>query len=202
MASAPQTTVAVHCQPGGEATASGIGDNAQRASPISSQDGDKAPDGEQRTAGPDDLALSLRPATGEPVATAPEWCWRSYPGHPAQVAGVRTFLAGVLADCPAAEDVILMADELASNAVQHSNSRAPGGTFGLRVLARRGESVRVEVADAGGRWARPGCADQVTDGYTLGGRGLRIVEALAVAWGVNGDESGRTVWFTAGWDAR
>jgi anti-sigma regulatory factor (Ser/Thr protein kinase) len=108
----------------------------------------------------------------------------------------------MLADCPSAEDVILMADELASNAVQHSNSRASGGTFGLRVLVRRGESVRVEVADAGGRWARPGLAGGATDGNTLGGRGLRIVEVLAVAWGVKGDETGRTVWFTAGWDAR
>lgn len=202
MASAPQPTVAVHCQPAGGSTASGIGDDAQGAWPKPGRDGEEAPGGGHRTAGTDDLALFLRPSTGEPASTAPECCRRSYPGRPDQVAGVRAFLAEMFADCPAAEDVILMADELASNAVQHSNSRAPGGTFGLRVLVRRGESVRVEVADAGGRWARPGFADRAADGSTLGGRGLRIVEVLAVAWGVKGDETGRTVWFTAGWDAR
>jgi hypothetical protein len=30
-------------------------------------------------------------------------------------------------------------------------------------------------------------------------RGLRIVDALADAWGVSGDVIGRTVWFRAGW---
>ena len=120
---------------------------------------------------------------------------------------MRAFLAGVLADCPVVEDVTLMADELVSNAVLHSDSRKPGGTFELRVKVRRGESVRVEVADAGGPWAGPrsgdysGC-DGAPDGYGSGGRGLRIVEVLAAAWGVSGDETGRTVWFTAVWDAK
>jgi serine/threonine-protein kinase RsbW len=202
MASAPQPTVTMHCQPGRGSTASGISDNAQAASPVSGQDGGEAMGGGQRTAEAADQALFLRPSAGEPVSTRSQWWWRRYPGRPDQVAGVRAFLAETLADCPAVEDVILMADELASNAVQHSNSRAPGATFGLRVLVHRGQSVRVEVVDAGGRWTRPGRADRAGDGYPHGGRGLRIVEALAVAWGVKGDETGRTVWFTVGWDAR
>jgi len=120
---------------------------------------------------------------------------------------VRAFLAGVLAGCPAAADVVLMADELVSNAVQHSDSREPGGTFGVRVQVRNGESVQVEVTDAGGRWASPGSnyepgRDSATDGYQSGGRGLHIVGALAATWGVRGDETGRTVWFVADWDAR
>jgi serine/threonine-protein kinase RsbW len=102
--------------------------------------------------------------------------------------------------------VVLMADELVSNAVQHSDSREPGGTFRVRVQVRHGESVRVEVADGGGTWARPGTDDEsgcdsAADGCRSGGRGLRIVAALAVAWGVSGDETGRAVWSIASWDA-
>jgi len=128
------------------------------------------------------------------------------------VARVRALLAQELAGCPAVDDVILMADELVSNAVLHSNSGRPGGTFGLRVLARPRESVRVEVTDAGGAWARSGRAGDFSSqdapgsfspggGCLTGGRGLRIVEALAAAWGVSGDENGRTVWFTLAWAA-
>ena len=79
--------------------------------------------------------------------------WRSYPARPDQVARVRALLAGMLGDCPAAADVILMADELVTNAVLHSRSHEPGGTFRLRILISDGDSVRIEVADAGGEWA-------------------------------------------------
>jgi anti-sigma regulatory factor (Ser/Thr protein kinase) len=100
-----------------------------------------------------------------------------------------------------------MADELVSNAVQHSDSREPGGTFGVRVQVRADESVQVEVADAGGSWASPGSShepgpDTATDDCQSGGRGLHIVGALAATWGVSGDETGRTVWFVADWGPR
>jgi anti-sigma regulatory factor (Ser/Thr protein kinase) len=125
--------------------------------------------------------------------------WRSYPARPDQVARVRALLAGMLGDCPAAADVILMADELVTNAVLHSRSHEPGGTFRLRILISDGDSVRIEVADAGGEWASPGGRNGAIDGSGLGGRGLCIVAALAASWGVEGDETGRTAWFTVGW---
>jgi serine/threonine-protein kinase RsbW len=138
------------------------------------------------------------PAEGT-FATSPEQGWRSYPARPDQAAGMRAFLRAALADCPAVDDVVLMADELVSNAIQHSKSGEPGGMFRLRLTARRKTSVRVEVADSGGRWAPDG--EPFTDGDRLRGRGLRIVGALAATWGVHGDENGRTVWFAADWDA-
>jgi serine/threonine-protein kinase RsbW len=125
--------------------------------------------------------------------------WRSYPARPDQVARVRALLAVMLGDCPAAADVILMADELVTNAVLHSKSHEPDGMFRLHILISEGHSVRVEVADAGGEWASPGGRNGVIDDSSLGGRGLCIVAALASAWGVLGNEAGRTVWFTVGW---
>jgi serine/threonine-protein kinase RsbW len=125
--------------------------------------------------------------------------WLSYPARPDQIAMVRALLAGMLGDCPAAADVILVADELVTNAVLHSRSHEPGGTFRLRILISDGDSVRIEVADAGGEWMSQSVRNGAIEGCDLGGRGLRIVAALAAAWGVLGDETGRTVWFTVGW---
>ncbi len=76
---------------------------------------------------------------------------------------------------------------LATNALAHSAS-GRGGTFTVTVFHRSGD-VRVEVADQGGLWL-PGTA-----GDEVHGRGLVIVSSLARAWGITGDESGRTVWF-------
>jgi len=60
----------------------------------------------------------------------------------------------VLAGCPAADDVILCASELATNSVLHSCSGLPGGTFTLRVTISQG-FVRINVEDDGGPWTRP-----------------------------------------------
>jgi len=206
MGSAPQTAAALIRQPAGGSPASGAGDTGDGVVlPASVRDGDR-PSEQHGTAKADDPALSLSRSGGTSGSAPPEAWWRLFPGRPDQLAGVRAFLASALADCPAVADVILMADELASNAVLHSNSREPGGTFGLRVLVRQRESVRIEVSDAGGKWARPDRADHagcdgVTDSYRTGGRGLLIVSELAAAWGVTGHDAGRTVWFTAAWKA-
>lgn len=51
--------------------------------------------------------------------------------------------------CPAADDLVLIASELAGNAVLHSQSR--GEFFTVRCQAHPGH-VRVEVEDLGGPW--------------------------------------------------
>ncbi|MFG2426330.1 ATP-binding protein [Streptomyces sp. NPDC048590] len=80
--------------------------------------------------------------------------------------------------------------ELTSNAVLHG--RVPGRDFALR-LTYDGvrEVVRVEVADT--HDARPVLGRPADD--TDGGRGLMLVDAFAVRWGVR-DRSGpgKTVW--------
>ncbi len=134
-------------------------------------------------------------------------CSRSYPGRADQVPQVRAFLARVLDGCPAADDAVLMADELAANAVLHSRSGEPGGMFTVRVEVRDGIWVRVGVLDEGGptppRLRTDGSDSGSEDaGGGGGGQGLRIVSALSGAWGVTGDVSARTVWFRLGWGHR
>jgi anti-sigma regulatory factor (Ser/Thr protein kinase) len=110
-----------------------------------------------------------------------------FPGTGEHIAGVRQRLRAVLAACPAADDAVLLASELATNALVHSAS-GHGGSL-IVTVSHREADVRVEVADQGGPWA-PALTD---DG--LHGRGLQIVASLARAWGISGDETGRVAWF-------
>ena len=159
--------------------------------------------------------VDARRVTGLP----PGMCRRSFPGRPDQVPQVRAFVTQVLTGCPAAGEVVLMADELAANAVLHSRSGEPGGLFTVQVEMCDGQWVRVAVTDEGGPTPprlrgdghdSAGPAGHASTGNWVngdlqggeadaGGRGLRIVAALAGAWGVSGDVVGRTVWFRTGW---
>jgi hypothetical protein len=79
------------------------------------------------------------------------------------------------------------ASELAANATQHSRSRLPGGTFTVRVAIGPGHHARIEVRDTGGPW------NQGMIGPTRH-HGLDIVRAVADEWGIDGDQTGRTIW--------
>jgi len=69
--------------------------------------------------------------------------------------------------------VVLIASELASNAVLHSRSRSDIFAVGCQVFPHH---VRIEVADLGGQWRRLG-----PDGRP---HGLDIVASLATGWGI------------------
>jgi anti-anti-sigma factor len=80
----------------------------------------------------------------------------------------------------------LLADELVTNAVVHARS-----PLRLR-LELHGDLLHVAVHDRSQRRLRP-----VPDAPELeGGRGLRLVERLATAWGVRQHADGKTVWCT------
>ena len=148
---------------------------------------------------------SPAPPGGPPRAAAnppgpARTCTRCYPGQASQVRQVRAFLARMLEGCPAASDAVLLADELAANAVQHSRSGRPGGIFTVTAHICPGHWVRVEIADEGGPGVphlRGGGDGGTGDG--TGGRGLQIVRALSGGWGVAGHVPGRTVWFVLPW---
>jgi len=96
------------------------------------------------------------------------------------VSQARCFLASLLVGSPAVSDALVCLSELATNAIQHSNSRRPGGTFTVRVSLHPG-CLRVEVEDEGGPWLPRHHGDR------QGGRGLQIVSALATGWHISGD---------------
>ena len=133
-------------------------------------------------------------AAAEAVGNAIRACV-TLPCEARQVRAVREFVGEMLGDFPCAEIPVLLASELASNSVLHSSSRL-GGTITVTVLGVSNETVRVEVADAGGlsvpllRSGPAGCAEN--------GRGLHLVGSLSVRWGYRIEPDGGLVtWFEA-----
>jgi anti-sigma regulatory factor (Ser/Thr protein kinase) len=110
----------------------------------------------------------------------------TYPGTAEQIRVVRADLRVLLDDCPIADDVILCASELATNAAIHSRSRLPGGTLTVRASVSPEYHVLIEVEDNGGPWT-PAIPEPI-------GNGLDIVRALANDWGIAGDDTVRTIW--------
>jgi PAS domain S-box-containing protein len=129
------------------------------------------------------------PADGTATAT------RRFPASGLSVRRARQFLLEQLgADCHEGSDLLaLMLSELATNSVQHADTE-----FDVEI------AVTEEV---GGRWVRVSVSDEAPGFPTPQepapdaphGRGLRIVESLADAWGieVRRDRPGKTVWFTS-----
>jgi anti-sigma regulatory factor (Ser/Thr protein kinase) len=110
-------------------------------------------------------------------------------GVPASVSAARRFVADELPGCPRADDLILAASELASNAVCHSAS-GEGGRFTLRVRTVP-RWARVEVTDAG---------PAVLPSAQRNGWGLRIVGEVTDRSGATIRSDGRrTGWAEVTW---
>jgi len=120
---------------------------------------------------------------------------QSYRGMADQVRRVRADLALIVAGCPVADALVLLASELATNAILHSHSGHPDGTFTVRATLYPGYYAWVEVVDQGGPWIN----DEYDDEH---GRGLSIVAAIAGDdnWGVEAELASRVVWFRLDWD--
>ena len=85
----------------------------------------------------------------------------------------------------AADRAELLVSELATNAILHAGS-------GMRLTVwRYDHRLRIEVRDDDPTRPHPVTPDPLTPG----GRGMLLVDALAVEWGVNGNVRGKTVWF-------
>jgi len=87
-----------------------------------------------------------------------------------------------LSNAPLAADVGLVASELVSNVVVHTDN-------GGRIDAWDTDPVRVEVRDHNPRLPAP-----PPDHDGVGGRGLRIVEGIADRWGATPARDGKLVW--------
>lgn len=119
---------------------------------------------------------------------------RAYPGTADQPGRIRADLTDIAGECPVRDELVLLASELAANAILHSKSGRPGRTFTVRAVLYPGNYAWVEVIDQGGAWTagRPGNEH---------GRGLAIVATIAGDgnWGFAGDSSSRIAWFRLDW---
>jgi two-component sensor histidine kinase len=131
-------------------------------------------------------AQALRDQTE--TATEPgTWYQRTFRGRIDQVRQVRRDIARHLAENPdAADDAVLIASELAANAITHSASA--GEFFTIRCEVHTGY-IWVECEDLGGPWRSQSPDDRP--------HGLNIVQALAGPdnWGTETTSDGdRIVW--------
>jgi serine/threonine-protein kinase RsbW len=146
-------------------------------------------------------SLDHRPITlASTIVTAEEriLARRTFRGVPEQVRVARGWLTQIVDGFAAVDEVLLACSELVANAIMHSESGRPGGYFTVR-LAIRADIVRVEVLDEGGPWpgghGRSGFSGgQAEEDASQCGRGLAIVAAITDAWGIAGDQDGRTAW--------
>jgi len=106
---------------------------------------------------------------------------------PKSVSEARRFVVEQTYDLPRAirDALELCVSELAANCVMHAVS-----DFSVTVIRTGG--VRIEVTDVGSGSVEP----RAVSDREIRGRGLRIVEALADAWGVRPADQlpGKTVW--------
>jgi histidine kinase-like protein len=115
----------------------------------------------------------------------------TFHGRAEEAGRVRREITGYLGDCPVTCDLVLIAAELAANAVLHTQSR--GQFFRVR-CELAASSARIEVEDLGGPWRARKHDDRP--------HGLDVVEALTGpgGWGseVTADQS-RVVWAQLAW---
>ncbi|CAL9605112.1 hypothetical protein SUDANB121_05531 [Nocardiopsis dassonvillei] len=147
-----------------------------------------------------------------PNACRPHYKVRSYEfgSSPQLMPLVRAFL-----DASAAERdtdyrylFTLLGSELAANALTHSLSGRPFGTFTLRCERRR-TGLHLTCIDQGhpdGRTTPDGRSEHLVadpeglDTNAESGRGLALVDTLATSWGDNGIADHRQVWFFLAYD--
>jgi anti-sigma regulatory factor (Ser/Thr protein kinase) len=116
-----------------------------------------------------------------------------FPTGPEVPRKVRAYVRDVLGhDEPALDperldDVLLVVSELVTNAVRYGTE--PGDSLAVVVLTTA-ERVRVEVRDPVRR--HPQMRNE--SGERARGRGLHIVDALAVRWDVDDRPMGKAVW--------
>jgi hypothetical protein len=116
-----------------------------------------------------------------------------FSGEERQLGAMRRWLTSLLPECPSREDVLVVANELSSNAIRHTAS-GRGSWFAVE-LTKNDSVVQVAVAD----WGGPDEPHVIEDPDGEHGRGLLLVRDLSVRTGVVGDRRGRLVWAQIAW---
>ncbi|MBF8191197.1 ATP-binding protein [Nonomuraea sp. K274] len=117
---------------------------------------------------------------------------RTFAGAFHQIPHARHFIRFLLIDSDRQDDAEQIVAELAANAVQHTASGRPQGTFIVEII-RTTTRITIAVYDCGwGGVPRFGAPHAADSEY---GRGLAIVAAIADQVGYEGtDEFGHKVW--------
>lgn len=130
-----------------------------------------------------------------PPELVPGMRWRRvFPGEERQLGVLRRWLASLLPESPARDDLTTVATELATNTIRHTAS-GRGGWFAVEITWHE-PVVRVAVADGGG----PTEPRVIEDLSADQGRGLLLVRGLSVRTGASGDQRGRLVWADVRWE--
>lgn len=107
---------------------------------------------------------------------------RDYEPEPLSVRNIRQIVGKGLRDTTThSDDVVLVASELATNAVIHAQT-----AFRVRLTAQN-HIIRLEVTDQSS-------TIPVMEELGQAQRGLRIVQAVATDWGIDPTPTGKTVW--------
>ena len=115
---------------------------------------------------------------------------RSFRSAPEATADARRFVRASLVDSSdvVLEDAVLLADELITNAVRHSETTDP-----IDVVHHARRRTRPGRGVGHGSGSTPvSCLGR---GRARGGWGLELVASLASRWGVESDGTGTMVWF-------
>ncbi|WBO65635.1 ATP-binding protein [Streptomyces camelliae] len=133
------------------------------------------------------LAAVLR---GSGASSSPPPLDVELPAVPKALQGLRRTVRRYL-DAPCAE-VQLCVTELVTNVIRHVGEGTP---VRVRVARTAGDRIRIEVTDPAGQ-ALPVSASGSLDDEE--GRGLALLEAVALRWGVEQGVAGKTVWCELG----
>ncbi|MDA8372617.1 MAG: ATP-binding protein [Nocardiopsaceae bacterium] len=133
--------------------------------------------------------MTLHPNDADrPRVAACRW----FPGSRSSIREVRRFIANRLQGCPATDDAVLVASELATNAIQHTESGTWTTGFLVMLEHTAEEGVLITIHDAGTTTRTPYLAE--SNPNTEHGRGLSLVNAVAKSWGSQGGTAERMTW--------
>jgi anti-sigma regulatory factor (Ser/Thr protein kinase) len=139
----------------------------------------------------DDMALLLLRRTAVPGGRVPVRAVQHiHQADPEGLVEARAVLRQTLSAWAATgpiSDIELVADELITNSLVHTDS---GATLTVELLGDARPRVRLEIQDSSSEWPRR----RVPGETATSGRGLLLVDALAERWGVQPLGSGKSVW--------
>ena len=139
----------------------------------------------------DDMALLLLHRAPGPDGSAPlRAVQHIHQADPEGMVESRAMLRQTLAAWETGDssaDIELVADELITNALVHTDS---GAKLTVQLLDDDCRRIRLEVQDTSSEWPRRRTAGETA----TSGRGLLLVESLADRWGVEPLGTGKAVW--------